>query len=106
VLDTGSAKTLISYEMAEQASRLSRDDRTRIHGLNGQVSDVYQTGDLFLQFAGFRQKNLGMTAFNMWDQSRRLGTEVSGFLGLPLLNLFTLTIDYRDGLVNFDRAGQ
>jgi hypothetical protein len=47
-----------------------------------------------------------MTAFKMWDQSRRLGTEVSGFLGLPLLNLFTLTIDYRDGLVHFDRSPQ
>jgi len=104
VLDTGSAKTLISYEMAEEAGKLSRDDRTRINGISGQVADVYQTGDLFLQFGGFRQKNLGMTAFDMWEQSRRAGTEISGFLGLPLLNLFTLTIDYRDGLVNFDRA--
>jgi hypothetical protein len=67
------------------------------------VSEVYQTGDLFLEFAGFRQKNLGMTAFDMWDLSRRFGTEISGFLGLPLVDLFTLTIDYRDGLVNFDR---
>jgi hypothetical protein len=66
------------------------------------VSDVYQTGDLFLEFAGFRQKSLGMTAFDTWDQSRNLGTEVSGLLGLPLLELFTLSIDYRDGLVNFD----
>lgn len=104
VLDTGAAKTLISYEMADEASKLRPDDRTRINGINGRVADVYQTGDLFLQFAGFRQKNLGMTAFNMWEQSRRLGTEVSGFFGLPLLNLFTLTIDYRDGLVNFDRT--
>jgi tetratricopeptide (TPR) repeat protein len=106
VLDTGSAKTLISYEMAEVASKLSRDNKTRINGINGQVADVYQTGDLFLQFGSFRQKNLGMTAFNMWEQSRRLGTEISGFLGLPVLNLFTLTIDYRDGLVNFDRTEQ
>jgi tetratricopeptide (TPR) repeat protein len=106
VLDTGSAKTLISYEMAGQVGKINLDARTRINGINGQVADVYQTGDLFLQFAGFRQKNLGMTAFNMWDQSRRLGTEVSGFLGLPLLNLFTLTIDYRDGLVHFDRSPQ
>ena len=44
-----------------------------------------------------------MTAFDMWDLSRRFGTEISGFLGLPLVDLFTLTIDYRDGLVNFDR---
>jgi tetratricopeptide (TPR) repeat protein len=104
VLDTGAAKTLISYEMAEEASKLSRDNKTRINGISGQVADVYQTGDLVLQFAGFRQKNLGMTAFNMWNQSRSIGTEVSGFLGLPVLNLFTLTIDYRDGLVNFERT--
>jgi tetratricopeptide (TPR) repeat protein len=103
VIDTGSAKTLISYEMAAEVSKINRDPRTGINGINGRVADIYQTGDLFLEFAGFRQKNLGMTAFNMWEHSRSFGTEVSGFLGLPLLNLFTLTIDYRDGLVNFDR---
>ena len=76
--------------------------RTVLNGINGQVADVYQTGSLFLEFAGFRQKSVGMTAFDMWEQSRNLGTEISGLLGLPLLNLFTLTIDYRDALVNFD----
>ena len=103
VIDTGSAKTLISYEMAGQAGRLSRDDRTKMNGINGQVADIYQTGEVLLQFAGFRQKNLGITSFNMWDQSRRIGTEISGFLGLPVLNLFTLTINYRDGLLTFER---
>jgi hypothetical protein len=71
--------------------------------LNGKVGDVYQTGNLVLEFAGFEQKNLGMTAFDTWELSHRLGTEISGFLGLPVLNLFTLTIDYRDGLVKFER---
>jgi hypothetical protein len=104
VLDTGSARTLISYQLAEEVSRINKDAQTRINGISGQVADVYQTCDLFLQFGAFRQKNLGMTAFNMWEQSRRLGTELSGFLGLPVLSLFTLTIDYRDGLVNFDRT--
>ncbi len=106
VIDTGSAKTLISYEMAGLASQISRDERTRMNGINGQVSDIYQTGDVLLQFAGFRQKNLGITAFNMWDQSRRIGTEISGFLGLPVLSHFNLTINYRDGLVNFDRPSR
>ena len=101
VIDSGAARTLISYDMAAEVSKIKRDDRMRVSGISGRVADVYQTGDLYLQFAGFHQKNLGMTTFAMWDQSRRLGTEVSGFLGLPILNLFTLTIDYRDGLVNF-----
>jgi predicted aspartyl protease len=103
VLDTGAASTLISYELAASVSNLNRDDKTGLRGLSGKVGDVYQTGNLVLEFAGFEQKNLGMTAFDTWELSHRLGTEISGFLGLPVLDLFTLTIDYRDGLVKFER---
>jgi predicted aspartyl protease len=103
VLDTGAASTLISYELAAAVSKVNRDDKTGLRGLNGKVGDVYQTGNLVLEFAGFEQKNLGMTAFDTWELSHRLGTEISGFLGLPVLDLFTLTIDYRDGLVKFER---
>ena len=103
VIDTGSDRTLISYDMAGEVSKLNRDDGMRMQGISGQVADLYKTGNVFLQFAGFRQKSPGMTSVDMWPQSRNVGTEVSGFLGLPVLSLFTLTIDYRDGVVNFDR---
>jgi predicted aspartyl protease len=103
VIDTGAERSLISYEMAEEVGKLMRDDRNGIAGINGRVADVYKTGNLSVEFAGFRQKNQGMTSLDMWEHSRRIGTEISGFLGLPVLDLFTLTIDYRDGLVNFDR---
>jgi predicted aspartyl protease len=106
VIDTGAARTLISYDLAGEVSKLNRDGQTGLEGVSGKVADVYRAGDLFLEFAGFRQKNLGMTSIDLWEQSRRLGTEISGFLGLPVLSLFTLTIDYRDGLVNFDRTEQ
>src|SRR5262249_29307168 len=59
VIDTGSSRTLISYDIAAQAGKVNRDDRMRITGVNGQVSDVFQTGSLFLQFAGFRQSSPG-----------------------------------------------
>jgi predicted aspartyl protease len=103
VLDTGAASTLISYELAEEVSKLARDDKTSLRGLNGRVGDVYQTGNVVLRFAGFEQKNPGMTSFDTWQLSHSLGTEISGFLGLPVLDLFTLTIDYIDGLVKFER---
>jgi predicted aspartyl protease len=103
VLDTGAASTLISYDLAAALGNVNRDDKTALRGLSGRVSDVYQTGNLVLAFAGFEQKNLAMTAFDTWELSHRLGTEISGFLGLPVLDLFTLTIDYRDGLVKFER---
>ena len=103
VLDTGAASTLISTELAAAVGKVNRDDKTALRGMNGKVGDVYQTGNLVLEFAGFQQKNLAMTAFDTWELSHRLGTEISGFLGLPVLELFTLTIDYRDGLVKFER---
>jgi len=101
-IDTGAARTLISYDLAAEVSKLNREDKMGLRGINGQVADLYQAGNLYLQFAGFRQRNMGMTSFDMWPQSKSLGTEVSGFLGLPVLSLFTLTIDYKDGLVKFD----
>jgi len=103
VLDTGAAGTMMSYDMAAGVSHVNRDDRTSIRGLSGKVGDVYKSGDLELEFAGFRQKTLGATVIDTWELSHRLGTEISGFLGLPVLDLFTLTIDYRDGLVKFVR---
>jgi tetratricopeptide (TPR) repeat protein len=103
VLDTGSASTLLSRDLAASVSNLNRSDKTGLRGLNGRVGDVYETGNLVLSFAGFEQKNLGITAFDTWELSHRLGTEISGFLGLPILDLFTLTIDYIDGLVKFER---
>ena len=103
VLDSGSASTMISYELAAAVSKLNRDDRTALRGLNGRVSDVYRTGSVALDFAGFEQRSLGITAFDTWQLSHEIGTEISGFLGLPVLDLFTLTIDYEDGLVKFDR---
>jgi len=106
VIDTGAARTLISYDLAAELSKLSRDEKTGLRGINGKVTDVYDAGNLYLQFAGFRQKNLDMTSFDMWPQSRGMGVEVSGFLGLPVLSLFRLTIDYRDGLVKFDYPGR
>jgi Aspartyl protease len=106
VVDTGSDRTLISYDMAAEVSHVNRDNGMRMQGISGQVADLYKTGDVFVQFAGFRQKSPGMTSVDMWPQSRNIGTEVSGFLGLPVLSLFTLTIDYRDGVVTFGRKEQ
>jgi predicted aspartyl protease len=103
LLDTGAARTMMSYDLAAEVSKLNHDDKTKIGGLSGKVGDVYQTGNVMLEFAGFAQKNLAMTAIDTWELSHRLGTEMSGFLGLPVLDLFTLTIDYRDGLVKFVR---
>ncbi|HEX5229061.1 MAG TPA: aspartyl protease family protein [Bryobacteraceae bacterium] len=104
VLDTGAGSTLISYSLAAEIGNLDIDDKTSLRGLSGRVGNVFKTGNVALQFAGFEQRNLAMNAFDTWELSHRIGTEISGFLGLPVLDLFTLTIDYVNGLVKFERA--
>ena len=102
VIDSGAGRTLIAPDLARQATKVHRDDaHGSMKGLSGKVKDMYVTDELVLQFAGFRQRNLDMSSFDFSKLSRNNGIEVSGFLGLPLLNLFELTIDYRDGLVKF-----
>ena len=102
VLDTGASTTLISKKAAAEATKVSADNSVILKGLSGRVKDVAQADELYLQFAGFRQKHLGMMAFDLDDTSKNTGIEISGLLGLPLLHLFTITIDYPDGMVKFE----
>jgi predicted aspartyl protease len=101
LIDTGAGRTMIAPDLARQVTKVHNDSYGSVHGLSGKVKDVYMADQLVLQFAGFRQRNLDMSSFDFSQVSRANGIEVSGFLGLPLLKLFELTIDYRDGVVKF-----
>jgi hypothetical protein len=43
-----------------------------------------------------------VTTFDMSGISRGVGMDVSGFLGASTLNVLTIFIDYRDGLMKFE----
>jgi len=104
-IDTGSGQTIISPDMARQVTKVRNQSDIIMKGLSGKVKKVDTTDELVLQFAGFQQRNRDMIAFDLSKMSRSFGTEISGILGLPLLNFFVLKIDYRDGLVHFDYIG-
>jgi hypothetical protein len=55
-----------------------------------------------LEFGHFRQRNLGLAAFNINNGPNHQEVRLAGILGLPVLVMFRLTLDYRDGLVKFD----
>ena len=102
LIDTGAEISAISQRAVADITSVRRDSRVRVQGLSGKVAQGLTADQLWLQFAGFRQRNLDMITFNLDRISRRTGTEISGILGFSVLVLFDLTIDYRDGLVNFD----
>jgi len=105
LVDTGSEETLIARDLAAQVTKVHGEGDVVMKGLSGKVKNLYSTGQVYLQFAGFRQRNIDMISFDLGPMSRSMGTELGGILGLPLLNYFSLTIDYRDGLVKFDYQG-
>lgn len=102
ILDTGASSTMISTKAASAATRVRADSNTRLRGVSGSVRRVSRAEDVMLEFAGFRQRNRNAIALDLNHLSKETGIEVSGLLGLPLLQAFTITLDYRDGLVKFE----
>ncbi len=100
IMDSGASRGLISEEVAREVIGLSNNNRTQVRGINGNVSTVYRTADVTIQFAGVRQLSQGMSAIDTSDVSRRAGVEIAGFVGFSMLRELVITIDYRDNLVH------
>ncbi len=104
-IDTGSSLNVLSTDVAAAVSRLEPLDM-QVRGVSGALNDAYVARDVALRVAGFRLNNRVMVAMEFSDISRGLGAELGGVLGRPLLDWFTLTLDYRNGLVLFDYRGR
>lgn len=105
LIDTGAAFNTISPDAAREVTKVRGDDRIIVKGISGTVKNVYSADKAMLQFSHYRQENQDLMAFDLSGVSKATGTEVSGILGFATLKLFTLKIDYRDGLVDFIYTG-
>jgi len=105
LIDTGATYNTISPDAAREVTKVRSDDRMIVKGISGTVKDVYSADKAMLQFSHYRQENQDLIAFDLSGVSKATGTEVSGILGFVTLKLFTLKIDYRDGLVDFVYTG-
>jgi predicted aspartyl protease len=101
LIDTGAFSNLISTRAAREATKVHSDDRVRVHGLSGEVKQVYSADKFTLQFGRYRQKNQDAVSFDFSNLNKKIGTEVSGVLGFATWETMELKIDYRDGLVDF-----
>lgn len=101
IVDTGAFRTSISPAAAREVTKVHEDENIRVHGVSGNVQDVYRGDQIKVRFAHLQQETDGMLSFDTSGYSKNLGTQISGFLGFDLLHLLVLKIDYRDGLVDF-----
>lgn len=87
---------------ARLSTNVRGNDYLHVRGVSGEVKDVFEADKAELRFSHFQQSNLGLIAFNLNNQPEHQDVRMAGILGMPVLTLFRLTIDYRNGLVNFD----
>jgi len=101
LLDTGSFDNTISTAAAQEVTKVHRAPRIEVKGLNGNVKKVYVAESATLDFGHLRQTVPNMVAIDMTATSRTVGTEISGTLGMVMLRLLKVRLDYRDALVDF-----
>ncbi len=101
ILDTGAFTTSISPSAAAEVTKVHSDDVNQIKGISGKVDRVYYADKINFKFAGLSQDIEDVVSFDTSQHSKDLGLDISGFIGFTALAQTTMSIDYRDGLVNF-----
>jgi hypothetical protein len=102
IMDTGAFATTISPQAAREVTKVHSNDHSVVRGIDGRVEKVYSADDISFHFANLIQKARNVVSFDTSRISKNVGMEISGLLGESTLNLLTIHIDYRDGLVKFD----
>ena len=101
VLDTGASMNDISTKLANAITKLTYEGYS-LKGVSGSVKEVLNGDKAILQFAKVRVRSDDIPAIDFDHTSNSIGTEISGFIGIRTLTQMKMTIDYRDGLVNFE----
>ncbi len=102
VIDTGASQTLIARDFAAELARMRSAAGMPLGGISGKISEVEAADDLKFKFGGFSVRCLDTLSVNLKRHGEDMGMEVAGFLGFPILKLFSITLDYRNGLVKFE----
>jgi len=102
LLDTGAGLATIDSVFARLSTKIRGNEYMHVTGVSGNVNEVFEADKAIIDFAGYRQQNIGLTSFNLNTSPEHQEVRMAGVLGLPVLALFRLTLDYRNSLVKFD----
>lgn len=101
VIDTGAETNVFSNRIAEQVTKLGHGNWIS-RGISGKVNQVQSGDKAILQFARIRARSDDFPAHSLDGISESEGTEIAGLIGIKTLVQLKLTLDYRDGLANFE----
>jgi len=95
ILDLGAATTNISPGVAMDITKVHEKDM-------GGGAKMIIADEITYNFAHMSQKVNGVVASDTSMTSRKVGMDISGFIGANTFSLLIMHIDYRDGLVKFE----
>ncbi len=101
VLDTGADVNSVTPSLAKKVTKTTYEGEV-MQGVSGRVKEVLNGDKAILQFGKLRVRSDDIPVFDITNISNSEGTEISGFIGIKTLVQMKFTIDYRDGLVNFE----
>jgi len=106
ILDTGAPVAHIDQDAAAEVTTVTRDNVTQVIGYGGAESNVYQAERVPLRVGAISRTYAPMLAYTRAGKSEAAGLRISGNLGFDLARDTTISIDYRDLLINFQPNGR
>jgi tetratricopeptide (TPR) repeat protein len=100
VIDSGANINTISPEQARSIPQM-RAYNMPITGASGMVTSAFIADNATLHFAKVHPGGERISSVDLHSVSKDLGVEVSGQIGFSAMDGMKVTIDYRDGLVQF-----
>ena len=98
--DTGAGESSLSLPYARESGKVHVNSDVKFTGISGEVKKVYEIDNVRLQFGALGLPATSYFVFDITRVSHNTGAEISGFVGLPTLSRLTITLDYRDNLID------
>ena len=102
LVDTGAWSPVVSTSLARRIGKPGKSSMFGVKGVSGKVNEVYEAHAVTVAFAGFASRQNLMLSFDFSRMNESTGTETSGILGMPMLEVFRFTIDYQNGTIRFE----
>jgi hypothetical protein len=75
-----------------------------VSGPGGGRATAYLAGPVRVRVGNRDLLDANAVALDFARLSNVHGVEISGLIGYPMLSRYALTLDYRDGLIGFERS--
>ncbi len=93
LFDTGASWSILSRDYAARLDGVRHEPTSDLRGFGGKVADASIVAGAEVRFGGLTSGSGGLRSFDMSVRSDVGGVEVSGFIGLDLLDEVRVTID-------------